>query len=246
MMTIKSALSAIANSAIAKVYGKAVYRFVENWLKPLLTDWQFWLCLGIASGLFSLRHSPPPIGVILSDHRFWLLSVSVAIFVLYAKQRPSGYSLLGLAAYILALAGFNLWTFVPGMAGDDWRAAADNLILMWEYWALGLNAVLVMYLAVVMLLIFKPIHKADLLAKVIWGILFINETWSLGFENFTCNIVYSTPGSEVIDGMLGHGQSIYACGRIFGDNVVWIPTALSLAVILWAVVQHARAKDRMT
>lgn len=186
------------------------------------------------------------ISLLLSDHRFWLLSVSVAIFVLYAKQRPSGYSLLGLAAYILALAGFNLWTFVPGMEGDDWRAAADNLILMWEYWALGLNAVLVMYLAVVVLFLFNPPHKSDILARVIWSILFINELWSLGFENYVCNIYYQTPGRLVIDGMLGHGQSIYACGRVFGDNVVWIPTALSLAVILWAVVLHARAKDRIT
>jgi hypothetical protein len=183
---------------------------------------------------------------ILTDHRFWLFAVSLAIFCLYARQRPSGYSLLGFAVYILALGGFNLWTFVPGMEGDDWRAAADNLILMWEYWALGLNAVLVLYLAVVILFLFRPPHKDDLLAKAVWGILFINEVWSLGFENFTCNIVYSTPGSAVIDGMLGTAESIYACGRVFGDNVVWIPTAISMVLILWLVVAHERARSRLT
>lgn len=185
------------------------------------------------------------IDLILSDHRFWLLAVSLAIFVLYVRQRPSGYSLLGLAAYIIALGGFNLWTFLPDMDGGDWRAATDSLILSWEYWALGLNGVLVMYLAVVMLFLFRPPDPSDILAKLIWGVLFVNEAWSFGFENYVCNIVYSTPGSEVIDGMLGEEQSIYACGRIFGENVVWIPTALSMGLVLWAVVMHQRARNRM-
>lgn len=218
-------------------------------IKSILTDWRFWLCNGVFFGALSIKDLIPDAEILLSDHRFWLLAVSLAIFALYARQRPSGYSLLGLAAYIIALGGFNLWTFLPDIDAEltagDWRPATDSLILSWEYWALGLNGVLVMYLGVVMLFLFKPPHPSDLLAKLIWGILFVNEAWSFGFENIVCNIVYSTPGSEVIDGMLGNEQSIYACGRIFGENVVWIPTALSMMLVLWAVVQHQRAKARV-
>jgi len=188
------------------------------------------------------------IDTFLSDHRFWLLAISLAVFILYAKEAPSGYSLLGVAVYILALLGFNLWTLVDTrvLAEDElWRPAVNVWGRQWEYWSLGLNAVLVMYLAVVMLFLFKPPHKRDILAKLIWGILFVNEVWSLGFENYVCNIVYSTPGSQVIDGMLGE-QSIYVCGRIFGDHVVWIPTAISFGLILWAVVLHQRARARVS
>ena len=89
-----------------------------------------------------------------------------------------------------------------------------------------------------------PIHPRDILAWMIWGTLFIHGLWSWVFENYVCNIVYVTPGSNVIKGMLGEEQSIYACGRIFGDWIVWVPTALVVLWLLLLVVAHRHARER--
>lgn len=183
------------------------------------------------------------IDTFLTDHRFWLLIVCVAVFALYARHRPSGYSLMGLAAYVVSVCLFNLWTFAPYEFETE-QQALDVWARQWEFWSLGLNGVLLMYLTFVVIFLFRPPHKDDLLAKVIWGILLISEAWALGFENYVCNIVYATPGSEVLAGMMGE-QSIYACGRIYGDTIVWIPTALQIALMLWAVWAHDRAKKRI-
>lgn len=47
-----------------------------------------------------------------------------------------------------------------------------------------------------------------------------------------------------IEGKISSEGSIYACGRVIGEWVVWGPTSMQLAVMVWLVWMFQRAKDR--
>lgn len=160
----------------------------------------------------------------------WLLILALVMW----RGGASRFAVLGLVCLVLSTGLFNLWTLVEVPAWDDGpEAHVDALTWAYDLWALGLNAVLVLYLCVVVYLLCTGFEPDDLAAKLTWAIVLVAETYSLLAENFNCNVLNrGWPGWELSQ-VWGTEVSIYACARNYGEVVVWAPTVITALALTW-------------
>lgn len=179
-------------------------------------------------------------------HQPWLILIALITFVVFHRQRPSYHALMFAAAFPMAVACVSMWTLLGYSAYPviSWQNAADNWGKEWEAWSFGLITLVFLYasLLTVCVVIWPPNPK-DVMAKGMCLFLWIGELYMLA-ENWLCNIALPTAGSAVLEGKISGEGSIYACGRVIGEWVVWGPTSMQLAVMAWLVWMHAKAKHR--
>lgn len=184
----------------------------------------------------------------LQMHQPWLIAIALLTFVAFYRQSPSLHALLFALAFPVAVVCVSMWTILGYIAPPplSWQEAANNWGLEWEAWSFGLTCLVFLYasLLTVCVVIFPP-HPKDIMAKGMCLFLWIGEAYMLA-ENWLCNIALPTAGSVVLEGKISGEGSIYACGRVIGEWVVWGPTSMQLAIMVWLVWMHQRARARLS
>lgn len=194
--------------------------------------------------------------------QFWLAGVCVILVCLMRFHGADWKAILALACLTVSIGFFNLWTFVE-MPADDATYQAylsalkeadpdlykkeieiglpekrmDALTWAYDMWAFGLNAVLVMYVAVVALFLWKP-ENTSVMAKLLWTVVAGAEAYSLVFENFNCNILNRGMPGYQLSQVWGTEVSIYACARNYGEWIVWAPTLIEVGFLCWIVWRY--------
>ncbi|MGI9306738.1 MAG: hypothetical protein ACR2P5_05475 [Gammaproteobacteria bacterium] len=175
----------------------------------------------------------------MSDPRLLLTVVCVGLIVVLIYSRASWSALAALVCLVISTGFFNLWTMVEVPAREeDAGAHMDALTWAYDLWAFGLNAVLVMYAGVLTAHLWWP-RAATTLARLLWSVVLVAEGYSLIFENFNCNILNrGLPGYELSQ-VWGSEVSIYACARRYGEVIVWSPTLVEVAFLVWIVWRYS-------
>ena len=165
----------------------------------------------------------------------FLAAVCVVLIGALIYGKASWQAVLALVCLVVSLGFFNLWTLVEIPEEEPERMNA--LIHAYDLWAFGLNAMLVIYSGVVVLFLWKP-SGSDTLTRLLWTVVAVAEGYTLIFENFNCNILNrGLPGYELSQ-VWGSEVSVYACAREYGEVVVWAPTVVEVAVLVWIVWRY--------
>lgn len=191
----------------------------------------------------------------LQMHQPWLIAIALVTFAVFYRQSPSVHAWLFALAFPVAVACVSMWTLLgfSAAAPATWQDAADNWGREWEAWSFGLTCLVFLYASLLTVcVVFWRVHEKDIMAKGMCLFLWIGEAYML-VENWLCNIVLPTAGSSVLQQSLDDALRIaeglkplgtkYACARAFegGEWVVWGPTSMQIAIMVWLVWIHARA-----
>lgn len=180
-------------------------------------------------------------------HQPWLILIALATFAAFYRQSPSFHAWLFALAFPIAVACVSAWTILAEFHQhpETWGQAADIWGREWEAWSFGLTCLVFLYASILTFcVVIWPPNPKDVMAKGMCLFLWIGEAYMLA-ENWLCNIYLPTAGSVVLESKISGEGSIYACGRVIGEWVVWGPTSMQLAVMVWLVWMFSRAKARV-
>ena len=176
----------------------------------------------------------------------WLIVIALAVSCYFQRQRPTNHAIAFALIFPVAIALVSFWaSFATDTPVETWQEAADNWyreVNLVRAGDLGLMWIYATFFALVV--IFWPIHRADITAKGIAAILWLGECYMLA-EHFICNFIWPVKGSEVIASKVLGQDPIYACSRVDLSNLVWAPAAGQIAIMLLLAWYYARAKRKV-
>ena len=174
----------------------------------------------------------------------WLIVIALGVCWFFFKQRPSNHAILFALAFPLGVLFVSFWaSFATYEAVETVGTALDNWGREWEMDRTGNLSLMLMYVCLGLVLIFKPINQADIVGKGMFVLLAIGEAY-MWLENWLCNIAFPTKGSDIIAAKIEGTDLIYACSRVDFEVLIWLPATLQIAAMVVMAWLLQQAKER--